>query len=151
MSVELPQHGNSRLQNRWTRVDIRSCVMSNNKHLARTVIITGASAGVGRAVAQRFARAGDRIGLIARDETALKDVQCDLLACGAPAVEWEAVDVSDVAVVFTAAERLEQRLGAIDIWINDAMETVFSTVANIDPAEFRRVTEVTYLGFVYGT
>jgi NAD(P)-dependent dehydrogenase (short-subunit alcohol dehydrogenase family) len=74
-----------------------------------------------------------------------------LLASGARAVEWEAADVSDAAAVFAAGERLEQRLGAIDIWINDAMETVFSTVANIDPAEFRRVTEVTYLGFVYGT
>jgi len=121
------------------------------KHPARTVIITGASAGVGRAIAERFAREGDRVGLIARDETALKDVQRELQASGASAVEWEAADVSNAAAVFAAADQLERRLGYVDIWINDAMETVFSTVADIDPAEFRRVTEVTYLGFVYGT
>ena len=121
------------------------------KHPARTVIITGASAGVGRAIAERFAREGDRVGLIARDETALKDVQRELQASGASAVEWEAADVSNAAAVFAAADQLERRLGYVDIWINDAMETVFSTVADINPAEFRRVTEVTYLGFVYGT
>ncbi|KWV57053.1 short-chain dehydrogenase [Bradyrhizobium macuxiense] len=121
------------------------------KHAARTVIVTGASAGIGRAIADRFAQAGDRVGLIARDEVALEAVQRELLASGAKAVEWEAVDVSDAAAVFAAVDRLERRLGFIDIWINDAMETVFSTVADIDPAEFRRVTEVTYLGFVYGT
>jgi NAD(P)-dependent dehydrogenase (short-subunit alcohol dehydrogenase family) len=125
--------------------------MPRVKHSTRTVIITGASAGVGRAIAHRFAREGDRVGLIARDEAALKDVQRELQECGAKVVEWEAVDVSDAEAVFAAADRLEQRLGSIDIWINDAMETVFSTVADIDPAEFRRVTEVTYLGFVYGT
>jgi len=118
---------------------------------ARTVIITGASAGIGRAIACRFARAGDRVGLIARDPAALEDVQRELLLSGAKAVEWVAVDVSDAAAVFAAADQLERRLGFMDIWINDAMETVFSTVADIDPAEFRRVTEVTYLGFVHGT
>jgi NAD(P)-dependent dehydrogenase (short-subunit alcohol dehydrogenase family) len=96
-------------------------------------------------------REGDRVGLIARDQAALKDVQRELQASGAKAVEWEAVDVSDAAAVFAAADQLERRLGFMDIWINDAMETVFSTVADIDPEEFRRVTEVTYLGFVYGT
>lgn len=125
--------------------------MRRLKHPSRTVIITGASAGIGRAIAHRFAREGDRVGLIARDEAALKDVQRELQASGAKAVEWEAVDVSDAAAVFAAADRLERQLGSIDIWINDAMETVFSTVADIDPVEFRRVTEVTYLGFVYGT
>ena len=106
------------------------------KHPARTVIITGASAGVGRAIAERFAREGDRVGLIARDETALKDVQRELQASGARAVEWEAADVSNAAAVFAAADQLERRLGYVDIWINDAMETVFSTVADINPAEF---------------
>ncbi|MBR0797410.1 SDR family oxidoreductase [Bradyrhizobium jicamae] len=118
---------------------------------ARTVIITGASAGIGRAIAARFAQAGDRVGLIARDQTALEAVQRELLASGARDVEWEAVDVCDAAALFAAADRLERRLGLMDIWINDAMETVFSTVADIDPTEFRRVTEVTYLGFVHGT
>jgi short-subunit dehydrogenase len=116
----------------------------------RTVVITGASAGVGRAIAKRFAKGGDRVGLIARDPSALQDVQRELAAYSTQ-VEFEAVDVADAQALFTAAERLEQRLGPIDIWINDAMETVFSTVADITPDEFRRVTEVTYLGFVYGT
>jgi NAD(P)-dependent dehydrogenase (short-subunit alcohol dehydrogenase family) len=129
---------------------IWSHIMPHDKP-ARTVIITGASAGVGRAIAHRFAREGDRVGLIARDRVALVDVERELRAQGARAVEWEAVDVADAAAVFAAADQLERRLGVIDIWINDAMETVFSTVADIDPADFRRVTEVTYLGFVYGT
>jgi NADP-dependent 3-hydroxy acid dehydrogenase YdfG len=73
----------------------------------RTVIITGASAGVGRAIAHRFARAHDRIGLIARDESALKDVQRELQAIGAEA-EYESVDVADANAMFPAAERLEQ-------------------------------------------
>ena len=116
----------------------------------RIVIITGASAGVGRAIARRFARARDRVGLIARDEEALKALQRELQSLGAE-VEWESADVADPNAVFLAAERLEQRLGKVDIWINDAMETVFSMVAEIDPREFRRVTEVTYLGVVHGT
>ena len=125
--------------------------MPHENHPPRTVIITGASAGVGRAIAHRFAREGDRVGLMARDEAALNDVQRELQTAGAGAVEWVAVDVSDAAAVFAAADELERKLGSIDIWINDAMETVFSTVVDIDPAEFRRVTDVTYLGSVHGT
>src|SRR4051812_6285511 len=107
--------------------------MPGRKH-SRTVIITGASAGVGRAIATRFARAGDRVGLIARDRSALQDMQRELQACAAHA-EFEAVDVADADALFAAAERLEQRLGPVDIWINDAMETVFSMVADITPDE----------------
>lgn len=124
--------------------------MSPHSQSSRTIIVTGASAGVGRAIAHRFARAHDRIGLIARDETALKEVQHELRAMGAEA-EYEAVDVADANAMFEAAERLEQRLGKIDVWVNDAMETLFSTVAETAPDEFRRVTEVCYLGFVHGT
>jgi len=116
----------------------------------RTVIITGAAAGIGRAVAHRFAAAGDRVGLIARDAAALEKVRQELQALGAEA-EVESADVANAGAVFAAAERLEQRLGKVDIWINDAMVTVFSPVAEITPEEFRRVTEVTYLGFVHGT
>jgi len=116
----------------------------------RTVIVTGASAGVGRAVAHRFASAGDRIGLIARDAAALKDVRGELKALGAEVAE-AAADVSDPDAVFAAAEQLQQQLGPVDIWVNDAMETVFSLFADMTPQEFRRVTEVTYLGFVHGT
>lgn len=117
---------------------------------ARTVIITGASAGIGRAIAHRFAAGGDRIGLIARDEEALQALQRELQAAFAHA-EFEAVDVADATAVFPAVARLEQRLGPVDIFVNDAMETVFSTVADISADEFRRVTEVTYLGVVHGT
>ncbi len=116
----------------------------------RTVIVTGAAAGIGRAIAQRFARAGDRVGLIARDAPSLERVSQELQAGGAE-VAVEAVDVADAEAMFAAAQRLEQSLGKIDIWINDAMVTVFSRVADITPQEFRRVTEVTYLGFVHGT
>jgi NAD(P)-dependent dehydrogenase (short-subunit alcohol dehydrogenase family) len=124
--------------------------MPRHSNSPRTIIVTGASAGIGRAISQRFARAGDRVGLIARDEAALKEVQHELQELGAEAA-WEAADVADAKSLFLAAERLEQRLGKIDIWINDAMEAVFSTVVDLDPDEFRRVTEVTYLGFVHGT
>jgi len=117
---------------------------------SRTVIITGAAAGIGRAIAHRFASNGDRIGLIARDGTALEAVRAEVEAHGGQAAV-EAVDVADAAGVFAAAERLEQRLGPVDIWINDAMLTVFSQVGDMTPEEFHRVTEVTYLGFVHGT
>ena len=116
----------------------------------RVVVVTGATAGVGRAIARRFACAGDRVGLIARDAEALEEVRRELEAFGAEAAA-EAVDVADADALFAAAERLEDRLGPIDVWINDAMETVFSRVVDMSPAEFRRVTEVCYLGFVNGT
>ena len=118
--------------------------------MPRTVIVTGATAGVGRAVALRFAAAGDRVGLIARDAEALDEVRRELIGRGVE-VAAEPADVADAGQVFAAAARLEETLGPFDVWINDAMETVFSTVADISPAEFRRVTEVTYLGFVHGT
>ena len=116
----------------------------------RVVFVTGATAGVGRAIARRFACAGDRIGLIARDAEPLEEVRRELEAFGAKAAA-EAVDVSDSDALFAAAARLEEQLGPPDVWINDAMETVFSRVVDITPAEFRRVTDVCYLGFVNGT
>jgi NAD(P)-dependent dehydrogenase (short-subunit alcohol dehydrogenase family) len=118
---------------------------------SRVVFITGASAGVGRAVAQRFALAGDRVGLIARDAQALEALREDLMRAGAATVATAAADVADADALFPAAERLQSELGPVDIWVNDAMETVFSPLAEMSPEEFRRVTEVTYLGFVHGT
>ena len=116
----------------------------------RTVVVTGASAGVGRAIAARFARAGARIGLIARDAEALESVRQEVERLGGSAVAAPA-DVADAAGVFAAADRIRAAFGPIDVWINDAMATVFSPVWQISPDEFRRVTEVTYLGAVHGT
>jgi NAD(P)-dependent dehydrogenase (short-subunit alcohol dehydrogenase family) len=101
-------------------------------------------------VALRFGAASYRVGLIARDEAALAATQAEIEQQGGTA-SAAAADVADPAAVFAAADRLEHELGPVDIWINDAMETVFSRVADMTPDEFRRVTEVTYLGFVYGT
>ena len=116
----------------------------------QTVVITGASAGVGRALALRFARGGSRVGLIARDLRALAAVAEEATSLGGrPAVA--VADVADADAVFAAADHIARELGPIDIWINNAMATVFSSVAEIAPAEFRRVTEVTYLGSVHGT
>lgn len=117
----------------------------------RVVIVTGASAGIGRAVAARFAKAGDRVGLIARDAAALEDVRRELESAGAAKTAAFAADVADPDAVFAAADQLQAELGPVDVWVNDAMETVFSPVAQMSPEEFRRVTEVTYLGFVHGT
>jgi NAD(P)-dependent dehydrogenase (short-subunit alcohol dehydrogenase family) len=115
-----------------------------------TVVVTGASAGVGRAIAHRFARAGARLGLIARDAEALRDVANEIVHFGGTAVIAPA-DVADADQVFRAADLIRERLGPADIWINDAMVTVFAPVSRITPEEFRRVTEVTYLGAVHGT
>ena len=116
----------------------------------KTVVVTGASAGVGRAIATRFGRAGAKVGLLARDSDALSEVKREIENLGGMAFV-AAVDVSDAEAVFDAADKIAERLGPIDIWINDAMVTVFAPVWDITPAEFRRVTEVTYLGVVHGT
>jgi len=116
----------------------------------RTVIVTGGSAGIGRAIALRFAAAGDRLGLIARDKTALDEVKQEIERAGGDCVVV-AADVADPAAVLAATDEIERQFGRVDIWINNAMETVFSTVADMRPEEFKRVTEVTYLGVVHGT
>lgn len=114
------------------------------------VVITGASAGVGRATAQAFARRGARIGLIARDADRLQATAEEVRRLGGVA-EIHALDVADAAGVDRVAEEFEQKLGPIDIWVNNAMLTVFSPVMEMTADEFRRVTEVTYLGYVHGT
>ena len=114
------------------------------------VVITGAAAGVGRAIAHRFARAGWRVGLIARDAEALEQVKREVEELGGSGLV-AAADVSDAEALFRAADQVMSAFGAIDVWINDAMVTVFSPVWQMSPEEFRRVTEVTYLGFVHGT
>ncbi len=114
------------------------------------VVITGASAGVGRATAHRFARDGARIALLARNSDGLDDAAVEVRELGGEAMVLP-VDVADAAAVEQAAEKVEEEFGPIDIWINDAMATIFAPVHQINPTEFRRATEVTYLGTVHGT
>ena len=117
---------------------------------SEVVVITGASAGVGRATAHRFAREGARVALLARGSKALDGALAEIRAMGVEAIAV-AVDVADAAQVEAAAERIEQELGPIDIWINAAMATIFAPFSEISAEEFRRATEVTYLGAVHGT
>lgn len=116
----------------------------------KVVVITGASGGVGRVTAWEFARQGAKIALLARGIEQLEATKKEVEERGGEALILEC-DVSDPAQVETAAERTEQVLGPIDVWINNAMNSVFAPFRNISPAEFKRVTEVTYLGQVYGT
>ncbi len=114
------------------------------------VVITGASAGVGRAAACAFAQRGCRIGLLARGHEGLEAARREVEERGGAALAIP-TDVADFAQVEKAAEQVERTLGPIDVWVNNAMTTVFAPVWEISPEEFRRVTEVTYLGYVHGT
>ena len=116
----------------------------------QVIVITGASAGVGRAVAQRFARDGARIGLIARGRAGLAGAAADVKRLGGTPLILPC-DVSDANAMTAAADRVERELGPIDVWVNNAMASVFSPVHEMTPDEYRRVTDVTYLGSVHGT
>ncbi|HEY8157795.1 MAG TPA: SDR family oxidoreductase [Methylobacter sp.] len=114
------------------------------------VVITGAGAGVGRATTQQFARNGVRLGLIGRDQHRLEQAAKEVRHFGSEAVVAVA-DVADAAQVEAAAARIEAALGPIDIWINNAMATIYSPFHKISAEDYKRATEVTYLGAVYGT
>ncbi len=114
------------------------------------VVITGASAGVGRATARRLARDGACIGLLARGVEGLEGARRDVEELGGKAI-IRPTDVSDPDQIEAAAQAVEDEFGPIDIWVNNAMCSVFSPLKKMTPDEFKRVTEVTYLGYVYGT
>jgi NAD(P)-dependent dehydrogenase (short-subunit alcohol dehydrogenase family) len=118
--------------------------------MPRVVVVTGATAGVGRATVRAFAREGARIGLLARGRDGLDATRREVEAAGGEALVLP-TDVAYADEVESAAEQVESQLGPIDVWVNNAMTSVFSPVKDMTPLEFRRVTEVTYLGVVYGT
>ncbi|GCE06039.1 SDR family oxidoreductase [Dictyobacter aurantiacus] len=117
---------------------------------AEVVVVTGASAGVGRAIVQAFARRGAHIGLLARGHEGLEGAKKDVERLGGKALVLP-TDVANADQVEAAASKVEDTFGPIDVWINVAMASVFSPAKEMKPEEYKRVTEVTYLGQVYGT
>lgn len=117
---------------------------------AETVVVTGASAGLGRAIAHEFAKHGAQVALLARGEQGLEATAAEIRQRGGYALALP-TDVADSGAVEAAAHAVEELLGPIDTWVNNAMVSVFSPVKEMKPEEYRRATEVTYLGTVYGT
>lgn len=118
--------------------------------MSRVVVVTGASSGCGRAAARAFGERGCAVGLIARGEEGLENARREVEAAGGRALAL-VTDVADAAAVEAAAERVENELGAIDVWVNAAMAAVLAPLSETSAEDFRRVTEVTYLGVVHGT
>jgi NAD(P)-dependent dehydrogenase (short-subunit alcohol dehydrogenase family) len=116
----------------------------------KTVAVTGASAGVGRAVATAFGRRGWQVAVIARGQEGLDGAKLEIEAAGGRALAIKA-DVADAAAVMDAADQVERELGPIDVWVNNAMVTIYASIVDITPEEFQQVTRVTYLGQVHGT
>ena len=115
-----------------------------------TVVVTGASAGLGRAIACEFGKRGAQVALLARGKQGLEAAAAEIEAAGGQALPLP-TDVSDAAAVDAAADAAEKHFGPIDVWVNNAMVTVFSPVKEMKPEEYKRATDVTYLGVVYGT
>src|SRR5438552_13675530 len=118
--------------------------------MSEVVVVTGASAGVGRATARAFGKRGAKVGLIARGRDGLEAAKREIEADGGEAIVLP-LDVADHDAVERAAAEVERAFGPIDIWVNNAMLSVFSPIMEMKPEEYRRVTEVTYLGTVWGT
>jgi short-subunit dehydrogenase len=124
--------------------------VSHSGEFPRVVVVTGASAGVGRATVRAFAKRGSSVGLLARGIEGLQAAARDVKSLGGRAVTC-AVDVADAEAVEDAAARIEREIGPIDVWVNNAMTSVFSPINDTTSEEIRRVHEVTYLGVVHGT
>jgi NADP-dependent 3-hydroxy acid dehydrogenase YdfG len=118
--------------------------------VSRVVVITGASAGVGRATARKFGERGDKVALIARGRAGLEAAAAEVREAGGTALILP-LDVADADAVEAAAERVERELGPIDVWVNDAMSAVLAFAWDVATEDYRRVTEVSYLGYVHGT
>ena len=118
--------------------------------MTKVVAVTGASGGIGRAVAREFARRGNDVALLARGERGLEAAAAEVRAEGRRALVVP-VDVADAEAVESAVERIESELGPVEVWVNDAFTSVFARFEDISPEEYRRVTEVSYLGYVYAT
>lgn len=116
----------------------------------RTVVVTGASAGVGRAIAHEFARHHWNVAILARGAAGLRGTVRDIEQAGGRALAHQ-VDVADADAVMRAADKTSETFGGIDVWINVAMVTIYAPVQKTSPEEYKRATEVTYLGQVYGT
>jgi short-subunit dehydrogenase len=131
---------------------IRSALAGDEGHMSseQIVAVTGASGGIGRAIAHAFAKRGANVGLISRGRESLEAAAEEVRSLGGQALVVPA-DVAEHEEVETAASTIEERFGPIDVWVNDAMATVFAPVVQTDAAEYKRATEVTYLGTVYGT
>jgi NAD(P)-dependent dehydrogenase (short-subunit alcohol dehydrogenase family) len=124
--------------------------MTGENMTKETVVVTGASAGLGRAIAMQFAKRGAQVALLARGQEGLAAAEREVNDAGGRGLAIP-TEVADPAAVEAAAETAEQRFGPIDIWVNNAMVSVFSPAKEMKPEEYKRTTEVTYLGTVYGT
>jgi NAD(P)-dependent dehydrogenase (short-subunit alcohol dehydrogenase family) len=124
--------------------------MSKASDTPRVVAVTGASGGIGRATARRFAARGDTVALLSRGGRGLDGARRDVESLGGRAATY-VVDTADAAALDKVADRIEEDLGEIDVWVNVAFTSVFARFVDIEPEEFERVTQVTYLGFVNGT
>ncbi len=124
--------------------------MTQESFRDKVIVITGATGGVGRATAWEFAKQGAKVALLARDQQQLEATRREVEQYGGQAL-CISVDVADADAVEASATEIEDKLGPIDVWVNNAMNSVFAPFKDITAAEFKRVTEVTYLGQVYGT